>query len=139
MYYGYFSRELPDSLADLSSLAFDLRWNNCPVARHLWSQFDHSMWERTENPFLVLQSAHQERIDAFLMSGLQHQEWVLSAFPHRVIELAPQVPSDRAIVPPQVERQARKVGQRIREFSRKVAVIHVSSVSNDGRVCRAEY
>ena len=64
MNYGYFSRQLPGALADLAELAFDLRWNNCPVARHLWSRFDPEMWSRTENPFLVLQSARLERIDA---------------------------------------------------------------------------
>ncbi len=64
MNHGYFHRELPESLADLTELAFDLRWNNCPAARHLWSRFDPEMWERTENPFLVLQSARQEQIDA---------------------------------------------------------------------------
>lgn len=64
MNHGYFHRELPESLADLTELAFDLRWNNCPAARHLWSRFHPEMWERTENPFLVLQSAHQDRIDA---------------------------------------------------------------------------
>lgn len=63
MKHGYFDRELPTSLADLEDLAFDLRWNNCPAARHLWSRFDHEMWSRTENPFLVLQSAHQDRIE----------------------------------------------------------------------------
>jgi starch phosphorylase len=64
MNHGYFHRELPDALADLPELAFDLRWNDCPAARHLWSRFDPEMWERTENPFLVLQSARQEQIDA---------------------------------------------------------------------------
>lgn len=64
MNHGYFHRELPEALADLTDLAFDLRWNNCPAARHLWSRFDPGIWERTENPFLVLQSAHQDQIDA---------------------------------------------------------------------------
>ncbi len=64
MNHGYFTRELPDSLAELWDLAFDLRWNNCPVARHLWSRFAPLMWERTENPLLVLQSAQQAQIDA---------------------------------------------------------------------------
>lgn len=64
MSHGYFDRELPDALSELPELAFDLRWNNCPAARLLWSRLDPDVWERTENPFLVLQSAQQDRINA---------------------------------------------------------------------------
>ncbi len=64
MNHGYFQRQLPTALADLADLAMDLRWNNCPAARHLWKRFDPEMWAHTENPLLVLQSAHQHRIDA---------------------------------------------------------------------------
>ncbi len=64
MKHGYFQRQLPTQLSDLADLAMDLRWNNCPAARHLWKRFDPAMWEHTENPLLVLQSAHQNQIDA---------------------------------------------------------------------------
>jgi hypothetical protein len=64
MNHGYFQRQLPEKLADLADLAMDLRWNNCPAAQHLWKRFDPAMWEHTENPLLVLQSAHQDQIDA---------------------------------------------------------------------------
>ncbi len=64
MTHGYFDRDMPPKLADLTELAFDLRWNNCPAARHLWSRFHPDMWHRTENALLVLQSAYQEQIDA---------------------------------------------------------------------------
>ncbi len=64
MNHGYFQRQLPPALSDLFDLALDLRWNSCPAARHLWSRFDPEMWAHTENPLLVLQSAHQQQIDA---------------------------------------------------------------------------
>ncbi len=63
MKYAHFDRELPESLADLVDLAFDIRWNNCAAARKVWRHLDPTIWERTENPFLVLRSALQERID----------------------------------------------------------------------------
>ena len=63
MNHGYFQRKVSDSLADLADVAVDMRWNNCPAARHLWKRFDPAMWEHTENPLLVLQSAHQDQID----------------------------------------------------------------------------
>ncbi len=64
MNHGYFHRELPAALSDLPDLAMDLRWNDCPAAQRLWGRFGREMWERTENPFLVLQSADQEQLDA---------------------------------------------------------------------------
>ena len=64
MIHNYFERELPPQLSDLVDLALDLRWNNCPAARHLWSRFHPEIWSRTENPVLVLQSAYQAQIDA---------------------------------------------------------------------------
>ncbi|MEZ6130722.1 MAG: alpha-glucan family phosphorylase [Planctomycetaceae bacterium] len=78
MIHGYFQRELPPELADLAVLAFDLRWNNCPAARHLWSKFDPDMWQRTENPVLVLQSAYQDQIDSAAKDPsllLELQKW----------------------------------------------------------------
>lgn len=64
MNHAYFQRQLPDKLSDLTELALDLRWNNCPSARHLWQRFDRAMWEHTENPLLVLQSTQQDQIEA---------------------------------------------------------------------------
>lgn len=64
MDHNYFERELPAALSDLSELAIDLRWNDCPAAQQLWRRFDREMWNRTENPLLVLQSVRQEQIDA---------------------------------------------------------------------------
>ena len=78
MNHGYFQRELPAPLSDLEDLALDLRWNNCPAARNLWRRLAPEIWARTENPFLVLQAAHEERIasavgDELLLAELK--EW----------------------------------------------------------------
>jgi len=97
MNHGNFHRELPDALSDLADLAFDLRWNNCPTARHLWSRFHPEMWERTENPFLVLQSTHQERIDAAAGDETLLQE--LAEWRREVEEYYASVPAFQSLDP----------------------------------------
>ncbi|NND96818.1 MAG: alpha-glucan family phosphorylase [Pirellulaceae bacterium] len=64
-----FRRDLPDSLSDLVDLAYDLRWNNCTAARTIWWHLDPTVWQRTENPLLVLRSAKQERFDSLTNEG----------------------------------------------------------------------
>lgn len=82
MNHGYFQRQLPAALADLIDLAFDLRWSNSAAARHLWNRIDSGVWQRTENPFLVLQSAYQEQIDAVAQDETLLRE--LNAWRHDV-------------------------------------------------------
>lgn len=58
---------LPESLAPLLELALDLRWTWSHEADALWTRIDAELWERTHNPWTVLQQAGAERL-AFLSS-----------------------------------------------------------------------
>jgi len=54
--------QLPDEIADLQSLALDLRWTWSHDADALWAGIDKGLWERTRNPWNVLQLAPAERL-----------------------------------------------------------------------------
>ncbi|MEI9988663.1 MAG: alpha-glucan family phosphorylase [Rhizomicrobium sp.] len=54
--------ELPDEMNELSELALDLRWTWSHSGDALWSYIDAALWERTHNPWVVLQSAPSERL-----------------------------------------------------------------------------
>ena len=53
---------LPESISDLRDLALDLRWTWSHEGDNLWEQVDAKLWERTKNPWSVLQSASAERL-----------------------------------------------------------------------------
>ncbi len=111
MNYSYFQRDLPAELADLADLAFDLRWNNCPAARHLWSRFHPDIWNRTENPVLVLQSAYQEQIDAAAKDRTLLDE--LQAWRNEVQEYYGTEPEFRSLDP---DQKVKKVAYFSMEF-----------------------
>ena len=54
---------LPLSLKGLIDLALDLRfsWSHC--ADELWLRLDKKLWQQTHNPWLVLQSVSQEKLE----------------------------------------------------------------------------
>ncbi|MDE1987365.1 MAG: alpha-glucan family phosphorylase [Alphaproteobacteria bacterium] len=54
--------QLPKEIADLYALALDLRWTWSHEGDALWSCVDEDLWERTHNPWTVLQSAPAERL-----------------------------------------------------------------------------
>jgi glycogen phosphorylase len=54
--------QLPNEIADLQSLALDLRWTWSHGADALWAGVDKGLWERTRNPWTVLQLAPAERL-----------------------------------------------------------------------------
>jgi len=56
--------QLPDEIADLQALALDLRWTWSHSADVLWASVDERLWERTHNPWTVLQSASPDRLKA---------------------------------------------------------------------------
>jgi starch phosphorylase len=57
-------RALPEGLEDLATLALDLRWTWSHGADHLWRALDPEAWELTRNPWLLLQEASSERLEA---------------------------------------------------------------------------
>ncbi len=60
--YG-FSRALPEGLEGLTALALDLRWTWSHFCDRLWQQLDPEAWERTGNPYLILQSISLSRLE----------------------------------------------------------------------------
>ncbi len=58
-----FPCELPPELSGLDELWIDLRWIWNHSADRLWQAIDADMWQRTENPWLILQSVSQQRLE----------------------------------------------------------------------------
>jgi len=56
------SRPLPKGLETLTELALDLRWTWSHGADALWQMLDQASWERTENPWTLLQNTSLERL-----------------------------------------------------------------------------
>ncbi|GAA0554638.1 starch phosphorylase [Rhizomicrobium palustre] len=54
--------ELPDEIASLRSIALDLRWTWSHEGDALWGYIDEKLWDRTLNPWTVLQGASRERL-----------------------------------------------------------------------------
>ena len=58
-----FQRPLPPELAGLVPLALDLRWTWCHAADRLWRMAAPDVWARARNPWLILQSVSDKRLD----------------------------------------------------------------------------
>jgi starch phosphorylase len=56
--------QLPSEISGLQSLALDLRWTWSHEGDALWTYVDETLWERTYNPWTVLQSLTTERLKA---------------------------------------------------------------------------
>ena len=54
--------QLPSEIASLQSVALDLRWTWSHEGDSLWGSVDERLWERTHNPWTVLQGATRERL-----------------------------------------------------------------------------
>ena len=57
------SPELPREITILQTLALDLLWTWSHERDALWSYVDAQLWEKTRNPWVVLQSASTERLN----------------------------------------------------------------------------
>ncbi|MFN2309553.1 MAG: alpha-glucan family phosphorylase [Gammaproteobacteria bacterium] len=55
---------LPEALAALAELALDMRWSWSHATDVLWGRIDPELWARTHNPWLILQNASRERLQA---------------------------------------------------------------------------
>ena len=54
--------DLPAELSALGELALDLRWTWSHEADALWQRIDADAWERTGNPWTILQDLSPERL-----------------------------------------------------------------------------
>ena len=60
-----FSRSLDKSISEaLAELALDLRWSFNHSADHLWERIDPELWELTHNPWIILQTVSQEKLQS---------------------------------------------------------------------------
>lgn len=61
--HHFYSRPLPEPLESLNEIASDLRWTWSHASDALWKRMDPKTWDRTRNPYLVLQNLSQTRLD----------------------------------------------------------------------------
>lgn len=57
------SRTLPAPLTALAGLSLDLRWTWSHATDHVWATLDPVAWELTANPWLILQTVPQQRLE----------------------------------------------------------------------------
>ena len=55
---------VPDELADLVTLALDLRWMRSQAAQAVWERIDGELWRATRNPWFLLQAAGERRLES---------------------------------------------------------------------------
>jgi starch phosphorylase len=60
---GYFQPSMPKGLEGLIDLALDLRWSWNHAADELWHNIDPDLWDKTGNPWLILQTIAPERLN----------------------------------------------------------------------------
>ncbi|NHN35777.1 glycosyltransferase family 1 protein [Pseudomaricurvus alcaniphilus] len=58
----YFPRALPEPLRGLATLALDLRWSWNHGADTLWYQVAPQLWDETANPWLILETVSDHRL-----------------------------------------------------------------------------
>jgi starch phosphorylase len=101
---SYFLPSLPEGLEGLTDLALDLRWSWNHAADKLWRKIDPELWEKTGNPWLILQTIAATRLEALAAdiefrkmveeSAADHsrqsaaQTWFELAYPRRPFDIA---------------------------------------------------
>jgi starch phosphorylase len=60
----YLPRPVPEALTGLIDLALDLRWSWNHFADHLWQWVGAELWDATGDPWLILESVPQRRLEA---------------------------------------------------------------------------
>jgi len=66
--------DLPEQLAVLAELALDLRWTWSHAGDALWRMINPEVWERTRNPWTLLQDVSRERLDQLARDGEFREE-----------------------------------------------------------------
>ncbi|MFB3765355.1 MAG: alpha-glucan family phosphorylase [Methanotrichaceae archaeon] len=66
--------DLPSGLESLIDLALDLRWTVRQTTDKIWELLDAETWEKTKNPYLILQNVSQSRLkEASLDESLKNE------------------------------------------------------------------
>src|SRR5512137_493440 len=58
----YSDLNLPAGLEGLAELALDLRWTVRQTTDKIWELLDAEAWEKTKNPYLILQNVSSARL-----------------------------------------------------------------------------
>jgi glycogen phosphorylase len=66
MQQNYLPRSLPPELQILFEFSLDLRWTWSHAGDALWRYIDDDIWEKTRNPWMLLQNVQKERLEALL-------------------------------------------------------------------------
>jgi starch phosphorylase len=66
MQQPYLPRIIPPELQILAELALDLRWTWSHASDILWQAIDPVIWERTQNPWMLLQNISKERLETLV-------------------------------------------------------------------------
>ncbi len=59
----YLPRKLPPEISGLAELAMDMRWSWSHGSDRLWRRVDAQMWDSTGNPWFILESISQEKLE----------------------------------------------------------------------------
>ncbi len=65
----YLPRTLPEPLLGLATLALDLRWSWNHGADALWRQVAPKLWEAAANPWLILETVSDQRLETLAVDG----------------------------------------------------------------------
>ena len=98
-------RHLPEVLEPLVELALNLCWTWTHATDRLWHALDPEVWRQTQNPWLVLHTVSQERLEELSNSrrytselrhllsahrdNLQQQGWFAQTYPPTHLALWP--------------------------------------------------
>ena len=66
MQQPYLPRTLPIELEILAEFALDLRWTWSHAGDALWETIAPEIWEKTQNPWMLLQNVRKERLEALV-------------------------------------------------------------------------
>ncbi|NOY52109.1 MAG: glycosyltransferase family 1 protein [Deltaproteobacteria bacterium] len=70
----FFPRKLPPGLEPCADLVTDLRWMWSHDGDTFWNDVDPETWERTRNPYVVLQNLSRERLEELAGDGKFRKE-----------------------------------------------------------------
>lgn len=95
--------DLPVQLNDLRHLALDIRWSWSHVADQLWSCIDEQLWQKTHNPWMILQTVSMKRLHELVKDehfnqllkqlheeqafALNRETWFSNKYPHSKLNL----------------------------------------------------
>ena len=63
MLQAFLPRIIPGELQALTELALDLHWAWSHAGDAVWRTVSPEIWERTKNPWIILQDISQERLE----------------------------------------------------------------------------